>query len=130
MFSYRETHNNISVSYVFENEECPSIPNPVQTFEQCFSTYPEILDEIYKQNFTEPSPIQSQAWPILLKGGDLIGIAQTGTGDSSVPYGSILSLNEIFQSIIFLYIQNVGLTILIFCCYLFDSFYNYILLWE
>lgn len=33
-----------------------------------------------KQGFKTPSPIQAQAWPILLKGEDLIGIAQTGTG--------------------------------------------------
>lgn len=33
-----------------------------------------------KQGFTKPSPIQCQAWPVLLKGEDLIGIAQTGTG--------------------------------------------------
>jgi len=67
------------VDYVFDgggNE----IPNPVQTFEQAFRPYPEILEEIYKQNFDIPSPVQCQAWPILLKGYDLIGIAQTGTG--------------------------------------------------
>lgn len=56
------------------------IPNPVLTFEQAFQNYPEILEEIYKQDFKTPSPIQSQAWPILLRGEDLIGIAQTGTG--------------------------------------------------
>jgi hypothetical protein len=67
------------VAYVFEEGE-NAIPNPVQTFEQCFAPYPEILEEIYKQNFKVPSPIQCQAWPILLKGHDLIGIAQTGTG--------------------------------------------------
>ena len=33
-----------------------------------------------KQKFTTPTPIQAQAWPILLRGEDLIGIAQTGTG--------------------------------------------------
>lgn len=38
------------------------------------------LDEIKKQGFEKPSPIQAQAWPILLKGEDMIGIAQTGTG--------------------------------------------------
>lgn len=42
--------------------------------------YPDILTEIRKQNFEKPSPIQCQAWPILLSGRDLIGIAQTGTG--------------------------------------------------
>ncbi|EEB19099.1 DEAD box ATP-dependent RNA helicase, putative [Pediculus humanus corporis] len=56
------------------------ILNPIQTFEQAFQHYPEILDEIEKQGFKVPSPIQSQAWPILLSGKDLIGIAQTGTG--------------------------------------------------
>jgi ATP-dependent RNA helicase DDX43 len=32
------------------------------------------------QGFSKPSPIQSQAWPYLLSGKDVIGIAQTGTG--------------------------------------------------
>lgn len=40
----------------------------------------KILEEISKAGFTTPSPIQSQAWPVLLSGEDLIGIAQTGTG--------------------------------------------------
>ncbi|CAK9811542.1 Probable ATP-dependent RNA helicase DDX43 [Anthophora quadrimaculata] len=60
-------------------EEC-NIPNPIETFEQAFEIFPEILEEIKKQGFTKPSPIQCQAWPILLSGQDLIGIAQTGTG--------------------------------------------------
>ncbi|XP_021914078.1 probable ATP-dependent RNA helicase DDX43 isoform X2 [Zootermopsis nevadensis] len=75
----RKEKNNIVVTYVFEEGE-NAIPNPVRTFEQCFAHYPDILEEIYKQNFEVPSPIQCQAWPILLKGHDLIGIAQTGTG--------------------------------------------------
>lgn len=37
-------------------------------------------EQIQNQGFTKPSPIQAQAWPVLLKGDDLIGIAQTGTG--------------------------------------------------
>lgn len=39
-----------------------------------------VSGEIKKAGFSKPSPIQSQAWPVLLKGEDLIGIAQTGTG--------------------------------------------------
>ena len=35
---------------------------------------------INKQGFEKPSPIQAQAWPYLLKGKDVIAIAQTGTG--------------------------------------------------
>ncbi len=30
--------------------------------------------------YIQPTPIQSQAWPILLSGNDLVGIAQTGSG--------------------------------------------------
>lgn len=37
-------------------------------------------EQITNQGFTKPSPIQAQAWPVLLKGEDMIGIAQTGTG--------------------------------------------------
>ncbi|XP_067618674.1 probable ATP-dependent RNA helicase DDX43 [Eurosta solidaginis] len=77
----REENNNITVSRVFQQENVSeNIPNPVWKFEQCFSAYPDLLEEIYKQDFRKPSPIQSQAWPILLKGEDMIGIAQTGTG--------------------------------------------------
>ncbi|KAL7727709.1 hypothetical protein ACLKA6_008047 [Drosophila palustris] len=79
----RRESNNISVSHVFEakeGEELPPIPNPVWRFDQCFAEYPDLLEEIQKQGFPKPSPIQSQAWPILLKGHDMIGIAQTGTG--------------------------------------------------
>ncbi|TDG43464.1 hypothetical protein AWZ03_010109 [Drosophila navojoa] len=79
----RLENNNISVSHVFEMQEgevCAPIPNPVWKFEQCFAEYPDLLAEILKQGFTKPSPIQSQAWPILLQGHDMIGIAQTGTG--------------------------------------------------
>ncbi|KAH8274193.1 hypothetical protein KR018_001605, partial [Drosophila ironensis] len=40
----------------------------------------DLLHQLRKQNFKKPSPIQAQAWPVLLQGHDLIGIAQTGTG--------------------------------------------------
>uniref|UniRef100_A0A9L0J6A3 DEAD/DEAH-box helicase domain-containing protein n=1 Tax=Equus asinus TaxID=9793 RepID=A0A9L0J6A3_EQUAS len=33
-----------------------------------------------RTRFQRPTPIQSQAWPIVLQGMDLIGVAQTGTG--------------------------------------------------
>jgi ATP-dependent RNA helicase RhlE len=36
-----------------------------------------------KESYTEPTPIQAQAIPDLLKGRDLIGIAQTGTGKTA-----------------------------------------------
>lgn len=56
------------------------VPKPVKTIEQAFKNYPQILQECQKQNFIKPTPIQAQLWPILLKGLDCVGIAQTGTG--------------------------------------------------
>lgn len=35
---------------------------------------------IMKQGFAEPTAIQSQGWPVVLSGRDLVGIAQTGSG--------------------------------------------------
>lgn len=78
---WRLANHDIQVKRTFDEKPgLRPIPNPVLTFEQAFQHYPEILEEIYKQEFTQPSPIQSQAWPILLRGDDMIGIAQTGTG--------------------------------------------------
>lgn len=78
---WRRAHHDIQVKRTFDEKPgLRPIPNPVLTFEQAFQNYPEILSEIYKQGFTVPSPIQSQAWPVLLRGDDMIGIAQTGTG--------------------------------------------------
>lgn len=44
---------------------------------------PEIEKALEKQGYTSPTPIQSQAIPVLLEGKDLIGIAQTGTGKTA-----------------------------------------------
>ncbi|XP_064180356.1 probable ATP-dependent RNA helicase DDX5 isoform X1 [Anguilla rostrata] len=54
-------------------------PNPMLKFhEASFPTY--VIDVITKQNFTDPTPIQSQGWPLALSGKDMVGIAQTGSG--------------------------------------------------
>lgn len=39
-----------------------------------------VMEVIGKQNWTEPTPIQSQGWPLALSGKDMVGIAQTGSG--------------------------------------------------
>jgi ATP-dependent RNA helicase RhlE len=44
---------------------------------------PVILKAIQEAGYTEPTPIQSAAIPVVLKGGDVIGIAQTGTGKTA-----------------------------------------------
>ena len=65
-----------------ETEEYLSknVPSPFRTFQEGFSRYPDLLEELRLQKFEKPTPIQSQMWPILLKGLDCVGIAQTGTG--------------------------------------------------
>lgn len=44
---------------------------------------PALLDAIDSMNFQDCTPIQEQAIPHLLKGRDLIGVAQTGTGKTA-----------------------------------------------
>lgn len=43
----------------------------------------EILAALQEQNFTNPTPIQQQAIPVVLSGKDLIASAQTGTGKTA-----------------------------------------------
>jgi ATP-dependent RNA helicase RhlE len=44
---------------------------------------PKLLDALAQQGYTTPTPIQAQAIPLLLKGRDLLGLAQTGTGKTA-----------------------------------------------
>jgi len=69
----------------YKKDDDRPIPNPVRKFSQAFVHYPEILQAVSSQGFSDPSPIQCQSWPILLKGYDMIGIAQTGTGKTVFP---------------------------------------------
>nr|GEY32720.1 DEAD-box ATP-dependent RNA helicase 20 [Tanacetum cinerariifolium] len=55
------------------------VPRPIRMFHEAgFPGY--CLDIISRLGFVEPTPIQSQGWPMALKGRDLIGIAETGSG--------------------------------------------------
>jgi len=76
---FREDNNNIVVSN-FDPESSAPLMNPVPRFKHAFEAFPEVMATIAKQGFEKPSPIQAQAWPYLLSGKDMIGIAQTGTG--------------------------------------------------
>ena len=56
-----------------------NVPNPITSFAEAgFPDY--VMKEIQKQNFSVPTSIQAQGWPIALSGYDLVGIAQTGSG--------------------------------------------------
>lgn len=43
----------------------------------------EILRAVSEQGYSQPTPIQSQAIPVVLKGGDVLAGAQTGTGKTA-----------------------------------------------
>ncbi|KAG8581996.1 hypothetical protein GDO81_007884, partial [Engystomops pustulosus] len=76
---WRRENNNIICNDLKEGQKRP-IPNPVRSFQDAFETFQEVMDALKTAGFQRPTPIQSQAWPIILQGLDLIGIAQTGTG--------------------------------------------------
>ena len=44
---------------------------------------PQLADKCRQMGFTEPTPIQKMAIPVILNGGDVIGTAETGTGKTA-----------------------------------------------
>lgn len=65
-----------SKQMVIEGE---GVPKPCMSFEE--ASMPEyILNEVLKQGFATPTPIQSQGWPMALKGKNMVGISATGSG--------------------------------------------------
>ncbi len=57
-----------------------------------------ILKAIQEEGYTTPTPIQSQAIPIVLRGTDLLGCAQTGTGKTAafaIPILQLLSATRV-----------------------------------
>lgn len=56
-----------------------------------------ILDALNTEGYEQPTPIQAQAIPVVLKGNDLLGCAQTGTGKTaafSIPILQLLHNNH------------------------------------
>ena len=58
---------------------------------QALGLHPQLLQAIQDAGYTEPTPIQAAAIPAVLTGGDVIGIAQTGTGKTAAFTLPILS---------------------------------------
>jgi ATP-dependent RNA helicase DDX5/DBP2 len=55
------------------------VPKPVFTFDE--ASMPEyVLNEVLRCGFERPSPIQSQGWPMALKGRNMVGVSATGSG--------------------------------------------------
>ncbi len=60
----------------------------------------EILKSLENENYTEPTPIQEKAIPLILSGRDLLGCAQTGTGKTAafaIPTLQLLCEDKAFQ---------------------------------
>jgi ATP-dependent RNA helicase RhlE len=59
-----------------------------------------ILKAVQEEGYTIPTPIQAESIPIILRGADLIGSAQTGTGKTAafaIPILQLLSANKVFD---------------------------------
>ena len=59
---------------------------------------PALLDTLTEIGYEAPSPIQAQSIPILLEGGDVLGMAQTGTGKTAAFALPMLSNIDIKQN--------------------------------
>ncbi len=58
---------------------------------------PSILEALHQEGYTQPTPIQAQAIPPALRGRDVLGCAQTGTGKTAafaIPILQNLHLHE------------------------------------
>jgi ATP-dependent RNA helicase RhlE len=59
-----------------------------------------ILRSIAQEGYTIPTPIQKEAIPIVLRGNDLLGCAQTGTGKTAafaIPILQLLQANKMYD---------------------------------
>ncbi|WP_194775644.1 DEAD/DEAH box helicase [Pararhodonellum marinum] len=63
------------------------------TFEN-LNLSPALLKAVTSEGYTNPTPIQQQAIPIVMKGRDLLGCAQTGTGKTAAFAIPILQILE------------------------------------
>jgi len=69
------------------------------TFEE-LNLLPPLLKAVHEQGYTEPTPVQAQAIPLILSGQDVLAGAQTGTGKTagfSLPLLQLLSTNPARQ---------------------------------
>lgn len=58
-----------------------SCPDPFQTFDAAEAQFTPIFTKALRdQGFELPTPIQAQAWPIAMRGDDMVAVAKTGSG--------------------------------------------------
>lgn len=62
------------------------VPEPVDTFNKLLERYNVneiIVSNLYSQGYAGPTPIQMQAWPLMLQGREILGCAPTGSGKTA-----------------------------------------------
>jgi len=67
---------------------------------QSLNIIESILKAVLEEGYTIPTPIQAESIPIILKGADLLGCAQTGTGKTAafaIPILQLLSANKAYD---------------------------------
>ncbi len=77
-------------------DSTPVTESPVPSFSELGLSEP-ILEALAAVGYESPSPIQAQTIPVLLKGTDVLGQAQTGTGKTAafaLPLLSQIDLNR------------------------------------
>jgi ATP-dependent RNA helicase RhlE len=67
---------------VTDTTEVEQDPSATTTFDDV-GLSAEVLKAVRDAGYTTPTPIQSQAIPLILKGRDVMGLAQTGTGKTA-----------------------------------------------
>jgi ATP-dependent RNA helicase DDX5/DBP2 len=84
------------------------IPKPVLTFEE--ASMPEyILSEVVKCGFEKPTAIQSQGWPMALKGRNTVGISATGSGKTlAFLLPGMIHINAQVRSVVSLGVRTVA----------------------
>jgi len=69
-------HKEHSINITFDKMK--EIPPPMFNFSQL--NFAKDINDMIKKKFSNPTPIQSIGWPIALKGFNMVGIAETGSG--------------------------------------------------
>lgn len=63
-----------------EDDPYNDCPAPIKSFQELKGLPAYVLSSLQRSGITAPMPIQAQALPLVLKGRDVIGLAQTGSG--------------------------------------------------
>lgn len=98
-----ETEFDVILDDIFSSEK-PEAPKKEEVGFEEFNLHKSVLKAIKDAGFTNPSPIQKEAIPLILNGQDVVGMAQTGTGKTAAfglpAISQMASSNEKLQMLV------------------------------